>query len=251
MSEYLAFLLPLALMCGAILYTSVGHAGASAYIAIMTLFGLAPDVIKPTALALNVLVSAFISWRYIRNGYFDRRLALLVIVGAVPAAYLGGYVQLDARFYKPLVGLILIFAGTRLLATPRTPGGTMGSEAEITPPRNLTAGSAGAAIGLLSGLTGTGGGIFLSPLAIFKRWTTIRQVSGTAALFIFANSLAGLLGNFSAVKSLPAELPVYAAAVMIGALIGTRLGLRKFDIRGLRVALALVLFIAGGKFLLG
>lgn len=246
MSEYLDFLLPLALMCGAILYTSVGHAGASAYIAIMTLFGLAPMVIKPTALALNVLVSAFISWRYIRNGYFDKRLALLLIVGAVPAAYLGGYVQLDARFYKPLVGVILLFAGTRLLVTPRA------LEQESTQaPNGLAAGSAGAAIGLLSGLTGTGGGIFLSPLVVFKRWTTIRKVSGTAALFIFSNSLAGLLGNFSAVKSLPAELPIYAAAVMVGALIGTRLGLRKFDIRGLRLALALVLFIAGGKFLLG
>jgi uncharacterized membrane protein YfcA len=246
MSDYLHLLLPLALMCGAILYTSVGHAGASAYIAIMTLFGLAPEVIKPTALALNVLVSAFISWRYIRNGYFDKRLAVLLIAGAIPAAYLGGYVQLDAKFYKPLVGLILLFAGTRLLATPST-----AQIATLNPPKARTAGAAGAAIGLLSGLTGTGGGIFLSPLAVFRRWTTIRQVSGTAALFIFANSLAGLLGNFSAVRSLPTELPVYAAAVMAGALIGTRLGLRKFDIRGLRVALALVLFVAGGKFLFG
>jgi uncharacterized membrane protein YfcA len=246
MSDYLHLLLPLALMCGAILYTSVGHAGASAYIAIMTLFGLAPEVIKPTALALNVLVSAFISWRYIRNGYFDKRLAVLLIAGAIPAAYLGGYVQLDAKFYKPLVGLILLFAGTRLLITPST-----AQIVALNPPKARTAGAAGAAIGLLSGLTGTGGGIFLSPLAVFRRWTTIRQVSGTAALFIFANSLAGLLGNFSAVRSLPTELPVYAAAVMVGALIGTRLGLRKFDIRGLRVALALVLFVAGGKFLFG
>ena len=245
MPELNEYLLPLALLLGAVLYTSVGHAGASAYIAIMTLFGLSGGVIKPTALTLNILVSAFISYRYVKSGYFSRPVALLVVSGAIPAAFLGGYWQLPGAYYKPLVGVVLLVSALRLLAVSR-------QEAydAATPPAAPVGVATGAAIGLLSGLTGTGGGIFLSPILVFRRWTTIQQASGTAAVFIFANSVFGLLGNFSAVRALPAALPVYAAAVLVGAFVGTRLGLQRFDSRGLRLCLAAVLLVAAGKFLL-
>ena len=245
MPELNEYLLPLALLLGAVLYTSVGHAGASAYIAIMTLFGLSGGVIKPTALTLNILVSAFISYRYVKSGYFSRPVALLVVAGAIPAAFLGGYWQLPGAYYKPLVGVVLLVSALRLLAVSR-------QEAydAATPPAAPVGVATGAAIGLLSGLTGTGGGIFLSPILVFRRWTTIQQASGTAAVFIFANSVFGLLGNFSAVRALPAALPVYAAAVLVGAFVGTRLGLQRFDSRGLRLCLAAVLLVAAGKFLL-
>lgn len=244
MSEFVVWALPLALFFGAVLYTSVGHAGASAYIAIMTVFGLSPAVIKPTALMLNVLVAAFISVRFIRNGYFDRRLALWVVAGAIPASFIGGYLQLPDTWYKPLVGLILLFAAARLIMTGRTV-----EYDETQPPRGPVASLAGAGIGLVSGLTGTGGGIFLSPLVVLRRWTTIRKTSGTAAMFILCNSLSGLLGNYAAVQSLPALMPVYGIAVLAGAVVGTTLGLRRFDNRGLRICLGLVLLIAAGKFL--
>lgn len=244
-NEIAPYLLPLALFVGAVLYTSVGHAGASAYIAIMTIFGLSPDVIKPTALMLNVLVAAFISVRFIRNGYFDKRLAMLVVIGAIPASFFGGYVQLPDAWYKPLVGVILLFAALRLVSVERTE-----QYDAARPPKGPVATLAGMGIGLVSGLTGTGGGIFLSPLVVLKRWTTLKQTSGTAAVFILCNSLSGLLGNYAAVKSLPPLLPVYGFAVLAGAVVGTTLGIRRFDHRGLRLCLSAVLVIAGGKFLL-
>lgn len=244
--ELATFALPLALFVGAVLYTSVGHAGASAYIAIMTVFGLSPAVIKPTALMLNVLVATFISVRFIRNGYFDKRLALLVVAGAIPASFIGGYVQLPDHWFKPLVGLILLFSAWRLVSVGKTE-----QYDTARPPKGPIATLAGTAIGLVSGLTGTGGGIFLSPLVVLKRWTTLKQTSGTAAVFILCNSLSGLLGNYAAVKSLPSLLPIYGIAVLAGAVVGTTLGIRRFDNRGLRWCLSAVLVIAGGKFLLG
>lgn len=244
LTELAAFALPLALFVGAVLYTSVGHAGASAYIAIMTIFGLSPAVIRPTALMLNVLVAAFISIRFIRNGYFDKRLALLVVMGAIPASFIGGFIQLPDHWYKPLVGLILLFAAFRLVVVGRTE-----QYDDARAPKGPIATLAGMGIGLVSGLTGTGGGIFLSPLVVLKRWTTLKQTSGTAAVFILCNSLSGLLGNYAAVQSLPPLLPIYAVAVLAGAVLGTTLGIRRFDNQGLRWCLSAVLVIAGAKFL--
>ena len=168
-----------------------------------------------------------------------------MVAGAIPAAFLGGYWQLPGAYYKPLVGVVLLFSALRLLVAPRNE-----SYDSATPPSTAVGMGTGAAIGLLSGLTGTGGGIFLSPILVFRRWTTIQQASGTAAVFILANSVFGLLGNISAVRSLPSALPVYGVAVLAGAVIGTRLGLKRFDSRGLRLCLAAVLLVAAGKFLL-
>jgi uncharacterized membrane protein YfcA len=234
-----------ALLVGAILYSSVGHGGASAYIAIMSLFGMGAADIKPTALALNIVVASLASYRYIRAGQFDARLFALVALPAFPAAFLGGYITLPSAVYNPVVGMILIFAALRFfMPLPQLhlqQNGWGIHAAKIC---------AGALIGLLSGLTGTGGGIFLSPLVLMLAWTTPKQASGVAALFILLNSASGLLGNVSALSRLPENLPLLAAAVFIGALVGTTLGVRYFNNRAVGFALSAVLFVAGLKFLM-
>ena len=229
------------MLLGAALYTSVGHAGASAYIALMALFGVAPAVMRPTALALNILVAGFTSFRYLRAGLFRWRTLWPFLIGALPLAVIGGAVQLPGQFYRPLVGAILMIAGIRLL----WPGEMSTKQEPRDPP--ITAGiGIGALVGLLSGLTGTGGGIFLSPILLFAGWSDTRTASGVAAVFILCNSIAGLLGNVAIVKALPANLAIYAPAAMLGAIIGTTFGIR-FAVPMILKALGAVLVIAGCK----
>lgn len=232
------------LFLGAILYTSVGHAGASAYIAVMTLFDLPPVVIKPTALTLNIFVSSFTSFRYIKSNFFNKTLFLYLSVGSVPAAFIGGRINLPSHVYKPVMGVLLLLSGVRFLVQ------AMQSDKAHRQVNKPLAVFIGACVGLLSGITGTGGGIFLSPLIIWLGWVSVKQASGTVAAFIFVNSTAGLLGNFQSTSSLPSELPVFLVAVLLGAFIGTRFGIKRFSSVGVKRALGVVLLIAGAKFLL-
>ena len=232
------------LFLGAILYTSVGHAGASAYIAVLTLFDLPPVVIKPTALTLNIFVSSFTSFRYIKSNYFNKTLFLYLSAGSVPAAFIGGRINLPSNVYRPVIGVLLLLSGLRFLVQ------AMQSEKAHRGVNKPLAVLIGACVGLLSGITGTGGGIFLSPLIIWLGWVSVKAASGTVAAFIFVNSTAGLLGNFQSTSSLPSELPVFLVAVLLGAFIGTRFGIKRFSSVGVKRALGIVLLIAGAKFLL-
>jgi uncharacterized membrane protein YfcA len=241
MFEFSTLALAACMLLGAALYTSVGHAGASAYIALMALFGVAPAVMRPTALALNILVAAFTSFRYLRAGFFRWRIVWPFLIGALPMAAIGGAIQLPSHYYRPLVGLVLLVSAARLL----WPGETK-SDPEIKDPPIIVGVLCGAGIGFLSGLTGTGGGIFLSPLLLFLRWSETRTASGVAAVFILCNSIAGLLGNVAIVKALPPDLPLYAVAVLLGAVVGTTLGIRWRPEWILR-ALGMVLIVAGFK----
>ena len=236
------YLLPALLFGSAALYTSVGHAGASAYLASMALVGLAPEAMRPTALVLNICVASFSAIRFWRAGLIDARLALWLLAGAAPLAFLGGAIKLPGEIYRPLVGVLLIVAAIRLLlplevATNRDP----------KPPHPALAALTGATIGLLSGLTGTGGGIFLSPILIFCGWAATRNASGIAITFILCNSVFGLLGNLASVQRLPSELPIYLAAAMAGALVGTALGVKRLPSGMILKALGAVLVIAGLK----
>lgn len=238
-------LLPVSLMLGAVLYSSVGHGGASAYIAIMALYGLSGAEIKPTALALNIAVSSLASYRYIKAGQFDLRLFVLVSALAVPFAYIGGHVTLPKHLYNPIVGTVLILSGLRFFfPLPAVLAATADRKSSLS---KLTTGGF---IGFISGLTGTGGGIFLSPLIILRRWCTAKDASGVAALFILLNSTAGLLGNFSSVKQLPDNLLTLVAFVLIGGVIGTTLGVRYFSNKLVARFLACVLIFAGVKFVM-
>lgn len=240
-------ILLLALLMGvaALLYASVGHAGASGYLAAMALFGMAPGVMKPTALLLNVIVASIASVKYLRAGCFSRQLFWPVAVTAVPMAFVGGLVTLPAVAYKPLLGVVLLYSAWRFLARPVDDG------APLRPPALPWLLATGAALGLLSGLTGVGGGIFLSPLALFLGWGRVREVSGVAALFILVNSLAGLAGFFTRHGvALPAGFPYWALAVVVGGWLGAELGSRRLPVAALQRVLAAVLVVAGGKMLL-
>lgn len=239
-----ATLLWIALLMGlaAALYSSVGHGGASAYLAIMALFELAPETMRPTALALNLVVAGLAGWRYWRAGQINPRLLAAFLVTAAPAAFIGGGIQVPPALYRPLVGLLLWAAAARLFWQP-----ALLAELEPKPPPLAVALPAGAGLGLLAGLTGTGGGIFLSPLIILFGWEDARRTSGVVAGFIFVNSLAGLAGHWASVRSLPGELPILAAAVAAGALLGSWLGARRLPKPRLLQGLGLVLAIAGAK----
>src|SRR5437660_8057853 len=226
----------------AFLYSSVGHAGASGYIATMTLFGLAPTVIRPTALVLNILVASIGTFQFWRAGYFSWKLFWPFALLSIPAAYLGGYLQPSASVLKILIGVVLVFSATRLLVRRSDPPQT-------SPPSQPVAISVGAALGFLAGLTGTGGGIFLTPVLLFCRWAHIREAAAVSALFIWVNSVAGLVGYFTKVRSIPSLGLVLAAAAIIGGVIGSHLGSRRFAVRVISFLLATVLLIDGMKLL--
>ena len=229
----------------AALYSSVGHGGASAYLAIMALFSVAPEVMRPTALALNLVVATFAATRFALKGQTNWRLLAAFAVTAVPAAFLGGMLRLPPEIYRTLVGITLLAAAARLFWQPER----LAARPVHSPSLAVTL-PAGAALGLLAGLTGTGGGIFLSPLIILFGWSDARRTSGIAAAFIVLNSAAGLLGNFASVEHLPPTLSILVASVFAGALIGTWLGVTRLPRHRLLQGLAIVLVIAGFKLLL-
>ncbi|MFN3990187.1 MAG: sulfite exporter TauE/SafE family protein [Erythrobacter sp.] len=235
------------ILVAAALYSSVGHAGASGYLAAMALFGLAPEVMRPTALALNILVASLAVYRYSRAGQNDWRLLLPFAAASAPAAFLGGMIAVPPWLYRPLVGAILLFSALHLVRTAQR---SEQSDAAAQRPSIPAALISGAGLGLLSGLTGTGGGIFLSPLLLFMRWAGTRPASGVAASFILLNSIAALAGTSFSASALPAALPLWAIAALLGGLIGTQLGTRTLPLPGVRYALALVLVVAGAKMIL-
>lgn len=232
----------------AVLYASVGHAGASAYLAIMALSGVAPDVARPTALALNIVVATFVTFRFWRGGYISGRALVPFLLGSIPLAFLGGSLPVAPALYKKLVGIVLLLAAVGMAITARRATEVDTGRAKPQVP-TVPAVGIGAAIGLLSGLTGTGGGIFLSPVLLFAGWAETRAASGLAAPFILGNSIAGLAGNFSRLASLPSTLPLWIGAVVVGAVIGSEVGNRRGRTFLLRRALSVVLVIAGLKLL--
>ena len=227
----------------AVLYSAVGHAGASGYIAVMSLLSLTPAVIKPSALALNILVASIGTVQFMRAGHFSWRLFWPFAILAVPLAFVGGYVALPDYGFKILVGLVLLYSAVRLLFE---------SKREITTstPPLPAALAAGAVIGLLSGLTGTGGGIFLTPLLLFMGWSTPKTAAAVSALFILLNSTAGLLGTLSSTPSMPSFLLPLLLAAGLGGLVGSYFGSRRLNSSAIKRMLAVVLFIAGTKLLL-
>ncbi len=238
-------LLSLAIAVIAFLYSSVGHAGASGYIAVMTLFGLTPGVIKPAALVLNILVACLAAWQFWRAGHFEWPLFWPFALLGVPFAFSGGYFDLPAHLFKLLVGVVLLYTAARFLVNP-----PVDDEARRTPPAKPTALGIGAGIGLLAGLTGTGGGIFLSPLLIFMRWAHTKTAAAISALFILCVSIAGLLGHIFKTHQAPVVALPLAIAALLGGAMGAYLGSSRFSAEFIKKLLAVVLLIAGGKLLL-
>lgn len=242
----------------AAIYASVGHAGATGYIAVMTLWGIPPEVIRPTALVLNVLVATIGTMQFARAGHFDRRLLLPLVVASVPAAALGGWLTLPTAAFEVLVGIVLAVAAVRLgaeaVAAGRTDGDDAATRASRLPAgavrRSATLAAIGGAVGLLSGLTGVGGGVFLTPLLLTARAAPVRTVAATSAAFILVNSLAGLAGGLAAGRSVPLPGLGLAAAAALGGAIGSHLGAFRLPSDAIRLLMAAVLAIAAAKSLL-
>jgi uncharacterized membrane protein YfcA len=236
-----------AMLLASFVYASVGHGGASAYIAAMALAGLAPAEMRPIALTLNVLVSSLATWKFWHAGHFRWRLFWPFAAVSIPFAYLGGAITLPGEIYKVVVGAVLVYAGWQLWRSFRA-GDEMRAVREPAIPLAM---AIGAAMGLLAGLTGVGGGIFLSPLVLMLGWAGTKQTSAVAAPFILVNSLAGLAAGFVAgTAALPQATWVLAAVVAVGGWLGAEYGSRRFANPIVRRVLGVVLLVAGAKMML-
>jgi uncharacterized membrane protein YfcA len=236
-------LIILAIFVVAILYSSVGHGGASGYLAVMALLAVAPEITRPTALLLNVFVATIGTIQFYRAGYFSWRIFLPFAITSIPFAFVGGMITLPTTAYKIVLGVVLVLAAIRLAWNLR-------SEAEIKEPNIVIALVIGAVIGLLSGLVGVGGGIFLTPILLLMNWSETKTAAGVSAMFILVNSVSGLAGNYSQVVSLPSNVWIWIGAAVVGGVIGSTLGANRFDSLTLRRVLALVLLFAGVKLML-
>ena len=205
------------------------------------MFGLPVTTIKPTALSLNIIVSSYTSYQFIKAKFYDIKLAIPLLIGAIPAAFIGGYINLPSVIYKPIVGVMLLYSAYRFITVKKE------DEKPTVQYKIFYAVITGIIIGFLAGLTGTGGGIFLSPLIIFAGWTTTKGASGTVAIFIFFNSLFGLMGNITSLAAIPPTLALYGGVALFGGIIGSRIGIHYFQHTAIKRTLGLVLLIAGLK----
>lgn len=225
----------------AFLYASVGHGGASGYLALMALFGFSTTLMKPTALTLNLFVAAISFYHFWKQGHFRWTLFWPFALASVPAAFLGGLVELDPLIYKRILGILLLFAILRML--------NIFNQSKDTPNTlNLWHGTiSGGLIGFFSGLIGIGGGIILSPLILIMGWGKIKEAAAGSALFIWINSAAGLAGHLSQGASIPDNASIYIGLALIGGFAGGYIGSRSLDSQKLRYILAFVLVIASFK----
>jgi len=242
MFDFQSVLITILLFLVAVLYSSVGHAGASGYLAIMALVGISSEIMRPTALALNIVVAVITTFKFYRAGSFSWRLLLPLVITSIPMAYVGGSIVLPENFYKPLVGLILLFSAWRLIQQARN-----GTSYEVRKPSIPFLLVSGATLGFLSGLTGVGGGIFLSPLLLFFHWAPIKVISGVAAGFVLVNSISGILGVSSTLTQFHPTLPIWLVVVVIGGFIGAEYGSKRLGNTTIQWLLAIVLIIAGLK----
>lgn len=228
----------------AVLYSSVGHGGASGYLAAMALFGLEPSIMKPAALIMNIFVTVLVLSRVCNRCHFNWRLFLPVICASMPMAFMGGAYTIHSSVYKVVVGLLLILAVWRMFWQAKD------NDVAIEHPNLWVTIPVGGVLGFVSGLTGVGGGIFLSPLLLLLHWTDIKGSVPIAASFILLNSASGLLGYISTGSEFPAGMPLLITVAVTGALIGTRISTYHLATQGLYRMLGVVIVVAGFKMIL-
>ena len=238
--EPTTLLIILAIFIGAVLYSSVGHGGASGYLAVMAFLGVVPEVTRPTALVLNLFVASIGTYQVWRAGYFSWRTFWPFAATSIPFAFVGGTIHLPTNAYKIVLGVVLVLAAARL-------AWKFTSDDYAKQPNIFIALLIGAVIGLLSGLVGVGGGIFLTPVLLLAHWAETKTAAGVSAMFILVNSIAGLAGNYAQLTALPQSVWFWIAAAVAGGIVGSTLGAKKFDSLMLRRVLALVLLFAGAK----
>jgi uncharacterized protein len=228
----------------ALMYSTVGHAGASGYLATMALLSFAPSEMKPVALALNIVVAAVTSIRFYQAGHFSGKMFWPFAVASMPLAYIGGGLDVHVTVYKALVGAALLFAAGHIILRSKDAGDDGDQVKDPGLPVSL---ATGGIIGFVSGLTGVGGGIFLSPVLIVLRWAGLRRAAALSAVFILVNSVAGLAGHLQKGGTFPGHMGIWTAAVLGGGLIGATLGATKLNNPALRYALGGILAMAGMK----
>ena len=222
-------------------YASVGHGGASGYLALMALFSVTPELMKPTALLLNLFVAGIAFYYYYKEGYFNMKLFLYFAIASIPMSFLGGFIEVDASIYKKVLALFLIFAVLKML-------NVFGKDTIKIKDIKLWQGFlVGGAIGFFSGLIGIGGGIILSPIIILLHWGKMKEAAAVSALFIWVNSAAGLIGQFSSGVVLEEGAFIMVAIALIGGILGGYLGSKKINNQSLRYILSFVLIIASIK----
>ena len=228
----------------AFLYSSVGHGGASGYLALMAVFSFPSDMMKQTALLLNLFVAGIAFYQYYKGGYFNRSLFLFFALGSVPAAFLGGLWSLDPWLYKKILGFILFFAIARMLFKKES---TQQKNKQVAAPIGLII---GIVIGLFSGVRGIGGGIILTPVILLFQWGTVKEAAAVSALFIWVNSASGLFGQLSSGVNLTTNAFVLVGLALVGGIFGSYYGSQRWNNRRLEYFLALVLTSAGIKLIL-
>jgi uncharacterized membrane protein YfcA len=233
-------LISIAVFIAALSFAIAGHTGATAYLAIFAVLGMAPAVIKPSVLTLNLFVGSVAVYKFTRAGHFSWRLTWPFILTSIPFAFLGGLISLPATVYRILVAVVLVYASLRMLFDVPKKNGTQPD----APPIWLCL-LLGAGIGFTGGLIGMGGGILLSPILLLTNWAGPQLTAGTIAIFVLVNSLSGLLGYWSASPALPPQLPIWAAVALVGGWIGAEIGSRKLSATTIRRMLGLILLIAG------
>jgi uncharacterized membrane protein YfcA len=241
--------LALAFLVVALVYASVGQAGASGYIAVMGMAGFAPEAMKVTALTLNLVVAGLGTWQFWRAGLLSWGTAYPFAVLGVPFSLLGGTTHLPARAYYPVVGAILVLSCVQMLHAAWRRGRPGAAPEEVRPAPFVPALLTGALIGFVSGTTGTGGGVFLAPVILAMGWATVRGTAATTAVYNLMNSAAALLGAHATWGELPSLLPFWLAAVAVGGAIGALLGTRHLPETAMRAVLALLLVASGAKLL--
>lgn len=235
------WLLIILIACVAFAYAMVGHGGASGYLALMALAGMSVVVMRPTALVLNLFVSAISFTQYARGGHFRWRTFWPFAVASMPAAWLGAQVQLDPLVYKRILAVCLLFAVARMF-------GLFGRGKDRLVPIPLAwALVIGAVLGFVSGMIGIGGGVLLSPVLLLLNWADMKTTAATSALFIFVNSASGLAGVIGAGETLSAHMLPWIAAAIIGGLLGGWVGAKRLNEVRLKQALGLVLLFASIK----
>jgi uncharacterized protein len=237
--------LTLLIVAVSMLYASVGQAGGSGYLAAMALLGVPQAVMKPTAIVLNILVATISTLKFSRAGYFSWATFWPYAVTSVPAAFVGGALSLPTSAYNMIVGVVLLYAAFRLFRVTQA----VPSTCIKSPPLGVALIS-GVSVGLLSGVTGIGGGIVFGSLLLSMRWAETRQTLSMSAAINLTNSAAGLLGHVASVMTLPSAIPLWAAAAMIGGWVGAEYGSHRFSHLTLQRLLSAVLTIAALKLIL-
>lgn len=226
------------LLLVAFLYASVGHGGASGYLALMAIFGVAPAVMKPTALVLNLFVSAVSFIQFYRAQHFKKEICWPLVATSIPMSFIGGMITIHADIYKKILGVVLLISVARFLMPGSTGAG------KLRPANRTWLFIIGGLIGLLSGMIGIGGGIILSPILLLLRWADVKQSAAISAIFIFVNSLAGLAGQFTKSVSFTPSMYAYVGIALVGGLAGAYLGAARFKNSVLKYILAAVLLLA-------